>query len=128
MAGIPRKLMQKTILIAEDDRLLRELMQRRLGRDGLTVLTAADGKEAMAMIERAAPDLLLLDLLMPVADGFAVLEHRQKNRGTYPVVVLSNLADPGSLERAERYGITDYLVKGAIEGDLWRRVKTYLQT
>jgi len=81
------------ILIVEDDRDTRELLQRTLEREGWKVYTAADGVDAIDYLERgnAIPDLILLDLMMPRLDGFGVLETIRKNPlwAQIPVVILT---------------------------------------
>jgi hypothetical protein len=81
------------ILIVEDDRDTRELLQRTLEREGWKVYTASDGVDAIDYLERgnAIPDLILLDLMMPRLDGFGVLETIRKNPlwAQIPVVILT---------------------------------------
>lgn len=84
-----------TVLVAEDDRDIREVLADLLRDEGYTVLTAGDGVEAMESIARDHPDVVLLDLWMPRKSGGEVLEELHELRDQPPVLVLS-----ASLHRA----------------------------
>src|SRR5260370_31995432 len=89
------------ILVIDDDEDLRVLAKKILRRGGHQVLEAADGNEALQMIERQTPDLILLDLTMPPPDGLEVLRRLQENdrtRGS-PVVVMTAKGDEGSVRK-----------------------------
>lgn len=98
------------ILVAEDDAVLRDLYVKKFRLSGYDVRTAENGQEALQMLEKEAPDLLLLDLHMPMMDGFQVLEALPKKR-QYGVVVLTNFADDVSRSRAEELGADAFCVK-----------------
>ncbi|MGH8187743.1 MAG: response regulator, partial [Steroidobacteraceae bacterium] len=70
----------KRILLVEDDRFLRKAAEVRLKRAGYTVITAADGEEALATAQTMRPDLVLLDLIMPRMQGFEVLRVMRTQR------------------------------------------------
>lgn len=70
--------MGKHVLIAEDEAFLLKMIRKTLSKHGARVSTAQDGQEAIDRMDADPPDLLLLDLLMPHVDGFAVLQHRKK--------------------------------------------------
>lgn len=102
-----------TILVAEDDADLREVLTSSLSRNGHRVIPARDGAEALAAIEREHVDLLVLDLVMPNIDGFEVLARLKELRGgeTIPVIVVTG-ADRSSTElKALRLGANVYLSK-----------------
>lgn len=114
--------------MVEDERVLRDLIALDLREEGALVEVAADGREALAIIERDPPDLLLLDLLMPHVDGFAVLQRLHERGCTFPVVVLSNLTSPEQEEQCTALGAREFIVKSDLAtGDLWLRVRKYLQ-
>ena len=118
----------KRILLAEDDTFLTEILASTLQAHGVDVAIAHDGQKAIDSMDRSPPDLLLLDLLMPHVDGFAVLRHRQEKRYTFPVLVLSNLGDKIAREKCDALGISDYLVKSDMDdSQLWPIVETYLR-
>lgn len=109
----------KCILLVEDDRFLRKAAEVRLRRAGYTVLTAADGEEALATARTTRPDLVLLDLIMPRLQGFEVLKvlRTQDNMQNVPIVVLTNLSQDADRERAMAQGASGYLVKANLSLD-----------
>lgn len=102
-----------TILVVDDDALNRRLLVRGLQRDGHKTLEAADGGEALAVMEEHAPDVVLLDVLMPVLDGFGVLTEMQRRPrlARIPVVMISSLEDPAGVVRCIELGAEDFLPK-----------------
>lgn len=103
----------KRILLVEDDRFLRRACQTGLRQRGFTVLTAVDGEEALRMVRSEAPDLVLLDLLMPKLPGIEVLRILKEDAGTQgiPVLVLSNSSREHDMREILRLGAAGYLVK-----------------
>ena len=118
----------RRILIADDDPLLRALLVHRLSADGYQVTTAQDGSEALAAIAEQQPDLIVLDALMPVMDGFEVLR-RLKGGGLSdaPVIMLTALKREQDIVGALQLGAADYLVKPFIPDELGQRVRRLLQ-
>lgn len=118
-----------TVLIAEDAPMLREMMAVDLQEHGVHVELAKNGAEAITAIHRKRPSLLLLDLLMPKKDGFAVLQDIKEKGYHFPVVVLSNLSDPVLQRKCLELGAKEFIVKSQLDdGDLWQRVRGYLRT
>jgi CheY-like chemotaxis protein len=109
----------KRILLVEDDRFLRKAAEVRLRRAGYTVVTAADGEEAIATASASRPDLVLLDLIMPRMQGFEVLRvlRTQPNMQGVPIVVLTNLSQDADRERAMTHGANGYLIKSNMSLD-----------
>ena len=103
----------KKILFIEDEPALQKTLAGTLGREGYEVFSALDGDAGTALAVREHPDLILLDLVLPKKDGFAVLEELKKNQETknIPVIIMSNLESTGDVERALELGATTYLVK-----------------
>jgi len=101
------------ILVAEDNAVNRELLRELLEARGYTVSEACDGQEALNMIEQAQPDLLLLDIGMPVLDGFAVIRRIRENPrlGPLPVVAVTAYAMRGDREKILDSGFDGYLSK-----------------
>jgi CheY-like chemotaxis protein len=81
--------------------------------DGYAVRVATDGEQAMALVRARRPDLVVLDLLLPLADGWQVLSFLQSDamRPEVPVVVLTATAGPRERDRALAAGVADYLIK-----------------
>jgi CheY-like chemotaxis protein len=104
-----------TVLCVDDDRNLCQIIARALGDEGYAVLTAFDGDEAIAMVEKAKPDLVLLDLILPRRDGFEVVETIRRLEGPVAdtrVVILSGCSPtPAYRERAEALGVEAFLTK-----------------
>jgi CheY-like chemotaxis protein len=104
----------RRILVAEDDRFLRKAAEMALKRRGYTVLTAANGEEALRTAQSALPDLVLLDLIMPKLNGFDVLQALKQEAPTahIPVIILSNLGQERDVQQAMEAGAAAYLIKG----------------
>jgi DNA-binding response OmpR family regulator len=103
----------RRILVAEDDRFLRKAAEMALKRQGYTVLTAADGEEALRAARTELPDLILLDLIMPKLNGFDVLQALKKETPTahIPVIILSNLGQDRDVQQAMDAGAAAYFIK-----------------
>src|SRR6202162_6469713 len=101
------------ILVAEDHAVNRELLRELLELHGYTVLEACDGREALQMIEQTQPELLLLDIGMPVMEGFAVIRRIRENPrlAKLPVVAITAYAMRGDQERILNSGFDGYLSK-----------------
>lgn len=101
------------ILIVDDIEENRAVLERRLGKEGYSALSVASGEEALQCIERDEFDLVLLDVLMPGMDGFAVLERIKGNPATrsVPVIMISALDDLPSVVRCIEHGAEDFLSK-----------------
>jgi CheY-like chemotaxis protein len=101
------------ILVAEDNAVNRELLRELLELRGYTVLEACDGQEALNAIAQAPPDLLLLDIGMPVLDGFAVIRRLREDArlARLPVVAVTAYAMRGDRERILNSGFDGYLSK-----------------
>jgi len=103
----------KHILIVDDRATSRELLRTVLEKQGYSVTEAADGEEALQKVRAESPHLVLLDLQMPVRDGYEVLrELRQDPRFTaLPIIAITASAMQGDRERALAAGFTAYLAK-----------------
>jgi type II secretory ATPase GspE/PulE/Tfp pilus assembly ATPase PilB-like protein len=103
----------KKVLLVEDEDALRRVMKDLLERDGFTVFEAADGVVALDEIDRAGPDIVVLDLNLPRLDGYGVLSHLRSRPATanLPVIVLTAKGDEDSEVRVFEYGASDYLTK-----------------
>ena len=101
------------VLIAEDNAVNRELLRELLETRAYTVVEACDGEEALRMIEQTQPDLLLLDIGMPVLDGFAVVRKIRENPrfDSLPVVAVTAYAMQGDREKILNSKFDGYLSK-----------------
>lgn len=103
-----------TILILEDQRGFRQVYRDVLELDGYEVLEGTDGEAGWDIIMTKKPDLVLLDLGLPVMDGFKVLEKIRRTEQTknIPVIIFSVLGEPKDVKKALEMGANDYTVKG----------------
>ena len=99
------------ILVAEDEPAIAKALELKLTHAGYQVELAVDGEDALTKLAAGKYSMLLLDLIMPKKDGFAVLEALQTVKKKPPVIVLTNLGQEEDLERAKKLGATDYFVK-----------------
>jgi diguanylate cyclase (GGDEF)-like protein len=118
------------VLVADDDRLLRQQARQALEADGYAVCEAADGVEALACFESRQPDLALVDVVMPRLDGFLVCrELRARHPGRpVPILVMTAFDDAGAIERAYEMGATDTIAKPLPWALLSRRIRFLLRT
>jgi len=117
------------ILLAEDDKSLSSVMMNKLIRRGYQVVLAKDGAEAVAKAKSEQPKLILLDIIMPIKNGFEVLEEIKKDPTTknITVVVMSNLGQESDAAKAKKMGAKDYLIKSNFAiNDIVEQVKKYL--
>jgi DNA-binding response OmpR family regulator len=105
--------MASKILVVEDDKFLRELISRKLAKEGFEIAEAIDGEEGIQKAAEFLPDIILLDLILPGIDGFGCLEKIKENTQTMhiPVVILSNLGQKDEVERGLKLGAVDFLIK-----------------
>lgn len=104
------------ILVVEDDPILKNLLGHTLAGKYQT-LYASDGNEAIALLEAHKPVLLLLDLMLPTVDGFAVLtaiRARTDELKNVPIIVVSNLGAEADIAKAKSLGANDYLIKAEV--------------
>jgi len=101
------------VLIAEDNAVNRELLRELLEMRGHTVVEACDGEEALRMVEQTQPDMLLLDIGMPLLDGFAVIRKIRENPrfASLPVVAVTAYAMQGDREKILSSRFDGYLSK-----------------
>lgn len=122
--------MPRKILIVEDDKFLRELIVKKLSNEGYEVAEAADGEQGLQQIKQAAPELVLLDLILPGIDGFEVLAQKREDPFTagIPVVILSNLGQKEDVDKGLSLGAVDYLIKAHFTpGEIIEKVRSILK-
>lgn len=118
------------ILLIDDEKLLRIAYRDGLSQAGMTVVEAENGKIAMEKLQNESkPDLIMLDLIMPEMDGFAVLEaiSRKPELKKIPVVVLTVSGHSDDLSRSKKMGAVDYLIKTDYSmSEIINRIKFHL--
>ncbi len=118
-----------TILIAEDDLTLRDMYQARLEAGGYRVLLAANGEEALKILEQEEPDMILLDIMMPKINGLDVLEKMKRNPATkgIPVIILTVLIQDQTRVKSLMSGADDYLIKSeTMPGEVIKKIEEVL--
>ena len=110
----------KLILVVDDDQVILNILRIKLKLSGFNVVTVSNGREALALIGSAQPDVMLLDVLMPGIDGFEVLK-RLRNFSELPVIVFS--ARPEYAQKAVSSGANDFLAKPFDIDDVVKRIK-----
>jgi CheY-like chemotaxis protein len=99
------------ILIAEDEKPLSRALEIKLSKEGYKVSIATNGDEAISLLDKGRFGLVILDLVMPKKDGFAVLEHLKDKGKTMEIIVLSNLAQEEDFKKAKDLGAKTYFIK-----------------
>ncbi len=105
--------LRKKILTVEDAPHIRRLIAYNLRRAGYDVYEAQNGREAVKVLQRMVPDLIILDVRMPEMDGFQLLGLMKKypRAAAIPVIMMTALSQPSDIERARKLGVVEYLVK-----------------
>jgi CheY-like chemotaxis protein len=105
--------MKQKILVIDDEPTLITAIVDKFTREGFEVLTAANGQEGLKTALKKHPDLILLDIIMPVMDGITMLSQLRKNLWgkNVKVILLTNLSDPGNAGEIIRKSVSGYLIK-----------------
>src|SRR5262249_57993604 len=106
----PMSARKTTIVVADDDPQLLRLVTRNLQLDGYEVIAASDGQQAVEQIEAHAPDLVLLDVMMPRLDGFTVCQ-RIREFSSVPIIIVTARGQDQDKVRGLDLGADDYLSK-----------------
>jgi len=115
-----------TVVAADDDPQLLRLMTRNLQLEGFDVLAASDGQQALELIENHAPDIVLLDVMMPKMDGFTVC-YRVREFSTVPIIIVTARGQDQDKVRGLDLGADDYLTKPFSVEELLARVRAVLR-
>jgi DNA-binding response OmpR family regulator len=120
--------MSQTILVAEDQEHIRSLITYKLKNSGYTVVTALDGMEAIKKAEETMPDLILLDVMMPLMTGFEVLARLKQHEKlkSVPVLLVTAQSQEDEVLKGLELGADDYITKPFSPNELAARVKTVL--
>ena len=121
---------KKKILIVEDDSFVMDIYQTKLAQAGFDIIEAANGVEAMKILEKENPNLILLDILMPYMDGMEVLEKIKKEERfkNTPVILLTNLSQQEEVKHGLELGARDYLIKSHFTpSEVLDKINSYLK-
>jgi diguanylate cyclase (GGDEF)-like protein/PAS domain S-box-containing protein len=118
-----------TLLIVDDEPLVRKLLKMLLEDQGYLTLTASSGEEALAIVEQQPPDLILLDIMMPGMDGYEVARKLKsdKSMANIPIIMLSALGEHSARILGLEAGAEDFLNKPVESAELWLRVRNLLR-
>ena len=114
-----------TILVAEDEVMMRKTIEFRLKKDGHTVFTAPDGRDALQKIEESDFDLVITDVMMPFASGLEIISAAKKKATKISVIVLSAMGQENIVLEAFQLGADDYMIKPFSPNELSMRVKRF---
>lgn len=120
--------MKKTVLVVDDEIGALTLVGIMLERGGFNVMKAKDAASALAILDQNTPDLIILDVMMPVTDGITLcgMIRRRPDTGNTPVLILSARGDAESVMRGMEAGANDYLPKPILHHDLVAKVRAIL--
>lgn len=102
---------QKKILIIEDEKTLARALELKLTHAGFETQVAFNGEDGVYLLQRNVFDLIILDLVMPKMDGFAVLAVLKSRGIKTPVMILSNLSQQSDITRSKEYGAKEFFIK-----------------
>jgi len=134
-ATVPRTAAAKAkrgakVLVVEDDEFLAKMITRMLEGEGINCEVAGNGREGLRKAQAIRPKLIILDIILPDLDGFAILSKLKAGKHTQkiPVVVVSNLGQEEDIQQGLALGAKDYIVKSDLSLDaVVNKVKKYLK-
>lgn len=115
------------ILVAEDDEIMRESIKHMLKQEGLTVITAENGREAIELFQADTPDLVITDILMPFISGLEFIDVIRNSSKQLPIIVLSAMDEEDTVMEAFNMGADDFLTKPVKSSELSIRLKRLLK-
>jgi DNA-binding response OmpR family regulator len=107
------------VFIVEDDVFISSLLIKKFESAGATVSNSMTGDTAAASIKKEMPNIVLLDIMLPGADGFQIIQQLKADVTTknIPVIMLSNLGDKEHMDKAKKYGAVNFLIKATLSID-----------
>ena len=123
--------LKKKIVVAEDDQFLSNAYRVKLTKEGFEVKMVGDGQELMNLLKTYRPDIIILDLLMPVKDGFEAIKEIKASPSlkNIPVIIASNLGQKNDIDQGKALGASDYIIKSDLSlEDLVAKIKSLLGT
>jgi len=125
-ASLAGTLVPPTVIVVDDEPMVREVVAAYLERDGMQVHEAADGPRALAWLEDHRPDLVVLDVMLPGTDGLTILRQLRRD-GAIPVILLTARTEEVDRILGLELGADDYIVKPFSPRELAARVRTVLR-
>jgi two-component system alkaline phosphatase synthesis response regulator PhoP len=126
---MPVNVPRAAVLVVDDEEMIRSVLRLTLVRAGYDVTEAESGEDALSKVQEELPDLILLDVMMPGMDGFAVCEQLRQSPDTadLPIIMLSARSDSLSRQKGRRVGATKYLTKPLEANKLLQHVEEALE-
>lgn len=121
---------KKKILIIEDEKMLREMYRDKLCRENFEVVSVDSAEEGIKIIPKEKPNLILLDILLPKANGLDFMEwfRKEKKFSAIPIIAFSNYDEPAAKKEALKLGVKDYLIKtNYTPKEIVIKIKKYLK-
>jgi two-component system, OmpR family, alkaline phosphatase synthesis response regulator PhoP len=118
------------LVVIEDDKFLRNLIVRKLTKEGFVVVEAENGKEGLAAMRKELPQMVLLDIILPGMSGYDVLEEIRKDEklAGVPIIILSNLEQKEEVDHAQSLGVKEFLIKAKFTpGEIVEHIKKILK-
>ncbi|MEM8907908.1 MAG: response regulator [Bacteroidota bacterium] len=116
------------VLICEDEEIMLTALEFRLRRQGLEVLVAEDGKQALQKIKAHQPDIIVADIMMPFVTGLELINFvRQEMKSSLPIIIISALENDDIVLEAFRLGATDFVTKPFKPNELILRIRKIFQ-
>nr|BDA98057.1 regulatory component of sensory transduction [Proteomonas sp. NIES-1005] len=117
---------KEKILVVDDEASIRRILETRLSMIGFNVITAADGEEALLILKRETPNLIILDVMMPKLDGYGVCQEIRKESDV-PIIMLTALGDVADRITGLELGADDYVIKPFSPKELEARIRSLLR-
>lgn len=121
---------EKKILVGEDDKNYANIFRLKLEKEGYVVFIAGNGKEVLEVAKHESPELILLDIIMPIQNGFDTLKILKSDPDLLhiPVIMVSNLGQDEDVKKAQKLGASDYLIKANTSiQEMVEKVKNYIR-
>ena len=120
--------MPKRVLVVDDEPDIRKVVSFRLKKAGYEVTTAVNGKEALECVQKERPDLILLDLRLPIMDGYEVCKRLKSDEvlKSIPVILLTASMASTVREKTKEYNADDYMVKPFDPDKLMEKIKKFI--
>ena len=127
--GIKKKADKTKILVVDDEPNIVQTLQDRLEMNEYQVVTAGNGREGLEKVEQERPDVILLDVIMPIMDGHEMLEMLRKQPGgrDVSVIMLTARSQTQDIARANACGIDDYIVKPFDLSELLEKIESVVE-
>ncbi len=119
--------MQKRILLVEDDADIQQFLQELLIDNGYVVNTASDGKSALKHFKKTAPDLIVIDLGLPIMSGEETVKEIRRTNKSVPIIILSARDSMSAIMMGLNLGVDEYISKPFVAEELLEKIKNKLK-